>query len=160
MEKYPRNLKKAVALCIAVMFGAHALFSQDAEMLAYISSESTISEGGSNVYSYNDVTYVVSVAQVVVGTKSEANCRTVGAAKAKREMLSFVNGSEITSYTELKTSETTIDSAEEMEVESIQTFTEFIREDVLGNINGVCPLGGWFSEDRSVYYYAIYKIIE
>lgn len=153
-------MKKAVALCIAVMFGAHALFSQDAEMLAYISSESTISEGGSNVYSYNDVTYVVSVAQVVVGTKSEANCRTVGAAKAKREMLSFVNGSEITSYTELKISETTIYSAEEMEVESIQTFTEFIREDVLGNINGVCPLGGWFSEDRSVYYYAIYKIIE
>lgn len=160
MEGCSKNLKKAVALCIAVMFGVYALFSQDAEMLAYISSESTISEGGSNVYSYNDATCVVSVAQVVVGTKSEANCRTVGAAKAKREMLSFVNGSEITSYTELKTSETTIDSAEEMEVESIQTFTEFIREDVLGNINGVCPLGGWFSEDRSVYYYAIYKIIE
>lgn len=129
-------------------------------IMDYIKEKSSIKEGGSNIYSYERFKYVISVAPVVVGTKSETECKTVGATKAKREMLAFVNGSEITSYTELEIQENTIDCAGERQVESVQTFTESIREEVMGHINGINHLGGWYSDDKSVYYYAIYKIIE
>ena len=160
MDERLKILNKAIVLCAVFMFIAPFLFSQEAEILSYISNKSTICKGGSNVYSYEGTTYVISVSQVIVGTKSESYCRTVGAAKAKRDMLSFVNGSEITSYTELKMFEKTVGSSGEIGVESVEVFTEYIREDVIGHINGVCPLGGWLSEDGSVYYYAVYKIIE
>ncbi len=144
---------------MAGLLGIFSLNAQEVDLLQYIADKSSISMGGSNVYSYNEDTYVVSVAQVIVGTKSEANCKTVGAAKAKKEMLAFVNGSEITSYTELEIHDNVIDSAGERQVESVQTFTEVIREEVMGHINWIRSLGGWYSDDRSVYYYAIYKII-
>ena len=75
-------------------------------------------------------------------------------------MLSFINGSDITSYTELKTSETINETLEGTRVLVQQQFAEYIKEEVIGTINQTVPLGGWYSEDRSVYYFAIYKIIE
>ena len=150
---------KLILSVIASLFGVFSFNTQDTGLLRYIADKSSISMGGSNVYSYSGDTCVISVAQVIVGTKSEANCKTVGAAKAKREMLAFVNGSEITSYTELEIHENVIDCSGERQVESVQTFTEVIREEVMGHINGIRHLGGWYSADRNVYYYAIYKII-
>ena len=129
-------------------------------LLKYVQHKSDIREGGSNVYNYEGQTYVVSVASVAVGSKTELNCKTVGAAKAKRDMLAFVNGSEISSYTELKNSETVTETLEGTKVEAKQEYTEVIRERVVGMINSVVPLGGWYSDDKGVYYYAIYKIVE
>ena len=75
-------------------------------------------------------------------------------------MLSFVNGSEISSVTTLTRSETAEGTLSGEKVESKQAFTESIRERVLGEINSTVPLGGWYSDDRSLYYYAIYKTVE
>ena len=102
----------------------------------------------------------ISVASLSVGNKNELNCKKVGLAKAKKEMLSFINGSDITSYTELKISETISETLEGTKVLAQQQFVEYIKEEVVGNIDQTIPLGGWFSDDHSVYYYAIYKIIE
>ncbi|MBP5323000.1 MAG: hypothetical protein J6Y84_04315 [Bacteroidaceae bacterium] len=129
-------------------------------LLEYIQHKSDIREGGSNVFNYEGQTYVISVASLTVGTKNEQNCQKVGAAKAKKEMLSFLNGSEISSYTELKISEVTESTLEGQQVEAQQEFTEIIKERVLGMINQITPLGGWYSEDKSVYYYAIYKTVD
>ena len=129
-------------------------------LLDYVQTKSEIREGGSSVYNYEGVTYVISVAAVAVGNKTELNCKTAGAAKAKKEMLAYVNGSEISSYTELTTSETVTETLEGTKVEARQEYTEIIRERVLGMINQTVPLGGWYSDDRSVYYYAIYRIVE
>ena len=154
-------MKKIILATFIALCNLACLYAQAPEqLLEYISVNSSINEGGSDVYSLNGHTYVISVAQVIVGTKSETNCKTVGAAKAKRDMLSFVNGSEISSYTELEIHENVIENTGEVKVESAQTFTEIIKEEVMGHINGVSPIGGWFSKDRSIYYYAIYKIIE
>ena len=75
-------------------------------------------------------------------------------------MLSFINGSDITSYTELKVSETVVETLEVQKVTFQQDYVEYIKETVMGTINQCVPLGGWYSEDRSVYYYAIYRIVE
>lgn len=132
----------------------------DNKMLKYIQNKSEIREGGTNLYNYEGTTYIVSVASLAVGTKSEKDCKSVGSAKAKKEMLSFVNGSDVTSYTELKTSETIVETMEGQKVTFHQDYVEYLRETVIGTINQCVPLGGWYSEDRSVYYYAIYKIVE
>ncbi len=129
-------------------------------LLDYIQIQSDIKEGGSSIYNYKETTYLISVASLSVGTKNELNCKKVGSAKAKKEMLSFINGSDITSYTELKTSETINETLEGTRVLVQQQFVEYIKEEVIGTINQTVPLGGWYSEDRSVYYFAIYKIIE
>lgn len=135
--------------------------AQPAErLLNYIQQESDIREGGSSIYAYKGTTYVISVASLSVGNKNELNCKKVGLAKAKKEMLSFINGSDITSYTELKTSEAISETLEGTQVLAQQQFVEYIKEEVVGTIDQTIPLGGWYSEDRSVYYYAIYKIIE
>lgn len=126
----------------------------------YIKNKSHIKEGGCDLFNYKDDTYVIGVASVSVGTKNELNCMKVGTYKAKKEIMSFLNGSEVTSYTELAFSETISESLEGNKVEASQEYVEHIKEKVFGVINQCTPLGGWYSEDGSVYYYAIFKLIE
>ena len=129
-------------------------------VLSFVQHKSDIREGGCDLFTYEGQSFLVAVAPVAVGSKSELNCKKVGSAKAKREMLSFVNGSEISSVTTLTRSETAEGTLSGEKVESKQAFTESIRERVLGEINSTVPLGGWYSDDRSLYYYAIYKTVE
>lgn len=149
-----------VTLLVTCCFVCFAENQPDNRMLKYIQNKSNIREGGSNLYNYEGNTYIVSVVSVAVGTKNEKDCKSVGFAKAKREMLSFINGSDITSYTELRTTETAVETTEGQKVSFQQEYVEYIKETVLGTINQCVTLGSWYSEDRSVYYYAIYKIVE
>lgn len=130
------------------------------EILKYIKNKSHIKEGGCDLFNYKDNTYVIGVASVVVGNKTELNCKKVGTSKAKKEIISYINGSEVTSYTELVISESSYDTLEGNQVEAGQEYVEKIKEKVFGVINQCTPLGGWYSEDGSVYYYAIFKLIE
>lgn len=153
-------MKTTIALIITIL-GCLSASAQPAEkLLNYIQQKSDIQEGGSSIYAYKDVTYIISVASLAVGTKNELDCKKVGSAKAKKEMLSFINGSDITSYTELNTSETVNETLEGTQVLAQQQFVEYIKEEVIGNINQTVPLGGWYSDDKSIYYFAIYKIVE
>lgn len=153
-------MKRSILLIIIVLSSVFGLCSQDTAMLVYIKERSLISTGGSDVYVFKDTTYVVSVASVIVGAKSETDCQKIGAAKAKKEMLSFVNGSNITSCTELSVNECVVECVGVQEFEAAQAYKEIIKEEVTGHVNGVRPLGWWYSEDGSVYYYGIYKIIK
>ena len=129
-------------------------------LLNYIKNRSHIQEGGCDIFNYEKDTYVIGVASVVVGSKNELNCKKVGLAKAKKEIISYINGSEISSYTELMTSESVTETINGTKVEVKQEYVESIKEKVFGVINQCSPLGGWYSEDGSVYYYAIFKLIE
>jgi hypothetical protein len=132
----------------------------DVVLLNYIKKEAHIKEGGCDLFNYEEDTYIISVASVTVGNKNELNCKKVGNAKAKKEIISYINGSEITSYTELVISESSSETLEGNRVEANQEYVETIKEKVFGVINQCTPLGGWYSEDGSVYYYAIFKLIE
>ena len=153
-------MKSTIALLLTIWVSLSTSAQPVEKLLNYIQQKSNIQEGGSSIYAYRDVTYIISVASLTVGTKNELDCKKVGSAKAKKEMLSFINGSDITSYTELKTSETINETLEGTRVLVQQQFVEYIKEEVIGTINQTVPLGGWYSEDRSVYYFSIYKIIE
>ncbi len=153
-------MKSTIVLIITILVCLSASAQPTDKLLNYIQQKSDIREGGSSIYNHKETTYLISVASLSVGTKNELNCKKVGSAKAKKEMLSFINGSDITSYTELKTSETINETLEGTRVFAQQQFVEYIKEEVIGTINQTVPLGGWYSEGRSVYYFAIFKIIE
>ena len=153
-------MKRRILVVCFILIALSAPAQHADKLLNYIQQKSDIREGGSNIYTHKGTTYVISVASLSVGNKNELNCKKVGSAKAKKEMLSFINGSDITSYTELKTSETINETLEGTRVLAQQQFVEYIKEEVIGTINQTVPLCGWYSEDRSVYYFAIYKIIE
>lgn len=147
-----------------IIAGIILLFSSQEKtstaILQYVQTKSDIQEGGSGLFRYNGTTYLISVVPVIVGNKNEFDCKKVGETKAKREMLSYINGSEISSYTELTISEELTESLQGKKLEAKQSYREVIKERVLGTINQVNPLGGWYSGDKSVYYFAIYKTIE
>ena len=153
-------MRKLVLLLLAIIpFPALGQISFKS-VQAFIQDKSDIREGGCDLFEYKGQQLIVAVAPVAVSTKTEQVCKMVGAAKAKKEMLSFINGSEITSITSLETSESVEETLTGRKVVSRQDYTEIIREKVLGEINKVTPLGGWYSEDKSIYYFAIYKTIE
>lgn len=157
------RLKQLVLLILMIL--PFQVMAQDFKPLEkYIQTKSHIKEGGVDVFNYRGQDYLIAVSTVQVvtskGTKTETQCRTVGSTKAKRDMLSFVNGSTISSYTELVFSENVQEGPEGHKVEASQNYTEVIKESVVGTINQITPLCGWYSEDGSVYYYATMKQIQ
>ena len=159
IEEVKAVIKKILLLTLFCCGCLLKAYSQQSVLLKYIKNKSEIKEGGCNIYSYKDESYLVCVSQVVVGSKNETACRTVGAAKAKRDMLAFVNGSDITSFTELKTTETMEETLSGKLHQLKQEYVDIIKEEVYGSINQCTPLGCWFSNDKSVYYFALYKIL-
>ena len=154
-----RFMKQLFVLILFLCGFSTFLNAQQIEIYNYIKTKSDIKDGGCNIFSYNNNTYVINVSQVIVGNKTETSCKTVGAAKAKRDIIAFVNGSEISSITELRTSEKNIETLVGTNSQVKQEYIEVIKESVIGNINQCITLGGWYSKDKSVYYYAIYKQI-
>lgn len=161
MSKVKIVLKNRLLIVIISLLSFSSLNAQGLDkVFTFIKDKSDIREGGCDIFSFNGQSLLIAVAPVVVGEKSELNCKKVGSAKAKKDMISFINGSEISSFTSLTTSEAVEQSLSGERVELKQVFTESIKERVIGQINMIVPLGGWYSEDGSLYYYSIYKTIE
>ena len=158
------NMERVLMLAaIATLFmfvPVRSLAQENTALLRnYIQTNSSIAEGGTELYEYQGVTYLISVVPVIVSSKTEIQCKTVGAAKAKKEMLGYIYGTDITSSTILNNSETSITTLEGTTVECKQEYVESIKESVLGTISQVSQLGGWYSPDCSVYFFSIYKVI-
>jgi len=83
--------------------------------------------------------------------------RRVGMIKAQKEVVTFVNGAKITSSESMLTSETLIDTNGRQTYILKDEYVEQIREDSQGFVRSLQPLGFWFEDDKSVFYYAIYK---
>lgn len=134
--------------------------AQQNDIADYIQNKSTIREGGCDIFKYKGNTYVVCVVSVSVQGQSLSTVQRIGEVKAKRDLLAFINGSDITSYTEIKTTESSrYDSKGTNQVEVTEDFVEYIREEVQGSINQCARLGGWYSANQQTYFLAIYKQI-
>lgn len=155
-----RILMLAIIATLLMFVPARSLAQDNISSLrTYIQTKSLIAEGGTDLFEYQGATYLISVVPIVVSSKSEIQCKTVGNAKAKKEMLAYINGADITSSTILTYSEISTTDLEGTKVECKQEYIETIKENIIGTISQVAPLGGWFSPDRSVYYFSIYKVI-
>lgn len=155
-----KSIIHTIIIAVCTFLTPISVTAQDNTVLNYIQHKSEIKEGGSGLYKFKEDKYLITVASLAVGNKNELNCKTVGSGKAKRDMIAFINGSRISSYTELITSENVTESLDGKSVTIEQKYVESIKETVLGTINEVKPLGGWYSDDKSVYYFAIYKTVQ
>lgn len=152
-----KNILAILFIFLSVSLGMTAM--DLAPLLNYIKEDSHIQKGGTEIYSYNGNTYVISIAGIDVGSKNEQNCRRVGEMKAKRDMIAYINSSDINSLTNLTISETTVETLGSTDVLISEEFIETIKEKVAGSINRTSILGGWYSKDKKNYYVALYKTV-
>lgn len=133
---------------------------QDNEMLQAIKSNQVISFGGCDLIKINDTSYLAGVAAVEVGKKNISSLVRIGKVKAEREIATFINGSKITSSTKSYFKEELIAVNDSSYVNTIDTFVEKIREDSEGFVHSMKPAGFWYSDDRSLFFYALYKKVQ
>ncbi len=126
-------------------------------LLKSIQNNDLLSFGGCDVMSFADQSYVVGVSAVEVGTKKMSSLVRVGKVKAERDMVTFINGSDITSSTKSYFSEELTTNNDSSYEKTVDAFVDNIRENAEGFVKGMMPAGYWFSEDHSVFYYALYK---
>lgn len=146
---------KKMILCIALFSISITLFSQT--LLETIKQHPVIAYGGSDIIEHNDTSYLVGVAAVEVGTKNISALRRIGMIKAQKEVTTFINGAEITSSTEMKTSEEVTVINDQKTIVVSDYYLEQIRENTQGFIKSMRPLGYWYEDDKSVFYYSIYQ---
>lgn len=145
---------------IVVIAAAGSLRAQGNDaLLEQVKQNPVLSWGGCDIVQMDGIEYLVAVSSVEVGTKKLPQLRTIAAAKAKRELLLMIKGSTITSSTEMTTAEEVVVVNGESKVSTVETYFEKIRESADGFVQGMVPLGLWYSDDRSLFFYAIYKSI-
>ncbi len=133
---------------------------QDSEMLQAIKNNQILSFGGCDLIKVSDTSYLAGVAAVEVGKKRISNLIRVGKIKAEREITTFINGSTITSSTKSYFKEDLVTVNDSSWVNTVDTFVEKIREDSEGFVQSMRPAGFWYSEDRSLFFYALYKKVQ
>lgn len=148
-------------LLLALLFPA-VLFAQqqESDMLQAIKNNQILSFGGCDLIKVNDTSYLAGVAAVEVGKKRISNLIRVGKIKAEREITTFINGSTITSSTKSYFKEDLVTVNDSSWVNTVDTFVEKIREDSEGFVHSMRPAGFWYSEDRSLFFYALYKKVQ
>jgi hypothetical protein len=121
----------------------------------------SISGGGAALYEVDSQTFLVGVAAVQVGSKNIVQLRRVGKVKAERNVVNFVYDPVITSERESNTKEEVRKKSDgSLTTEYIDTYFERVRVDVSGFVNMMKVGGEWFSEDKMIFYYLLYKKIK
>ncbi len=128
-------------------------------LLETIKKSDLLSYGGCDLITFDSASLLVGVSAVEVGSKKISSLMRIGKVKAERELVSFINGSTITSSTQSYYREELTTTNDSSYIETVETFVERIREDAEGFVKGMKPSGYWFSDDKSIFYYAIYKKI-
>lgn len=142
---------------ILILFSSIAYSQSKDEVFSAIQAQEILSYGGCDILLVQNHNVIVGVSAVDVGTKKMSSLVRVGKIKAEREVLTFINGSTITSSTESYIKEELITINDSSSIKTVDIFVESIREDSEGFIKGMKPAGYWYSDDKSVFYYAIFK---
>ena len=129
----------------------------DKEILSIIQENQILSFGGCDLIQLKGKSYLAGVSAVEVGTKKISSLIRVGKVKAEREIVTFISGSDITSSTESYFKEELTIVNDSSSITTVDTFVESIREDSEGFVKAMRPAGFWYSEDKSLFFYALYK---
>ena len=130
-------------------------------LLSNIQKDELLSEGGSDLIEWNsDSTYIVGVSAVEVKKKKRNMLRRIGATKAKSQVTQFIEGSDLKTSREMKTQEKVEIQNGKETITFSEEYLEIIQEDVAGFVRGMSDVGGWYSDDKSVYYHAVARLIK
>jgi hypothetical protein len=130
-------------------------------LLPMIQKDDLLSEGGADLIKWNlDSTFIVGVSAVEVKKKRKSILRRVGTSKAKAQVTQFVEGSDLTTSREMKTQEKVEIQDGKETITFSEEYLEIIQEDVAGFVRGMSDVGGWYSDDKSLYYHAVARLIQ
>ena len=129
-------------------------------LFSKIQNDIELMEGGSNLIKWNtDSTFIIGVSAVEVKKKRQSILKRVGIVKAKAQVTQFIEGSFLTTSREMTTQETIALVNDKETVFFKEEYIEIIREDTKGFVNGMSNVGGWYSKDKSMYYYAVARLL-
>ena len=151
------KLSSFLLLMAAIIFNPQ---NQDNEILEIIKQNSSFEYGGTNIINIDGKSFIVCVSTVAISPKNRSSLMRIGKVKADRDLTTFINGANITSYTEYYVKEELITVNDSSSLSSVESFVDDIRENTKGFINGMRTAGFWYSEDNSLFLYAIYKEVK
>ena len=131
------------------------------ELLSLIMQDPFLSEGGSDILNWNpDSIFIIGVSVVEVKKKKRNMLRRIGTTKAKSQVTQFIEGSDFTTSRVMKTQEKIAIQNGKETITFSEEYLEIIKEDVAGFIRGMSDLGGWYSDDKALYYHAVARLIQ
>ena len=149
-------------LFIIIVFILSGLNAQlPGNLLSRIQQDEYLAEGGADILNWNsDSTFVIGVSAVEVKKKKRNMLRRIGATKAKSQVTQFIEGSDLKTSREMKTQEKVEIQNGKETITFSEEYLEIIQEDVAGFVRGMSDVGGWYSDDKSVYYHAVARLIK
>ena len=145
----------AFSLVAQTDFQDNTIMKKNEELAKYITNlynESPFE--GVKIIEGKDVSYLISLSiQVVSGHKTSSTKNTVANVKARRDAMLFLNGSNITSETIIKTEEAIKNNS----VSYYETYIDEINENSAGFLDGMQVLTTFTSSNGKEYIYIIYK---
>ena len=158
-------LKRVIFITIMLVLSGvvlQPLFSQiPSGLLEKIKTDELLSEGGADLLEWNsDSTYIVGVSAVEVKKKRKSILRRIGTSKAKAQVTQFIEGSDLTTSRKMETHEK-VEIVDDKEIVTLtEEYLEIIQEDTEGFVRGMSNVGGWYSDDKSLYFYAVARLIQ
>ena len=149
-------------LFIIIVFILSGLNAQlPGNLLSRIQQDEYLAEGGADILNWNsDSTFVIGVSAVEVKKKKRNMLRRIGTTKAKSQVTQFIEGSDLTTSREMKTQEKVEIQGGKETITFSEEYLEIIQEDVTGFVRGMSDVGGWYSDDKSLYYHAVARLIQ
>ena len=145
----------AFSLVAQTDFQDNTIMKKNEELAKYITNlynESPFE--GVKIIEGKDVSYLISLSiQVVSNHKTSSTKNRVAQIKARRNAMVFLNGSNITSETIIKTGETITNNS----VTYYETYMDEIKENAAGFLDGMQVLTTFTSNNGKEYIYIIYK---
>ncbi|MFC0875407.1 hypothetical protein ACE01N_02380 [Saccharicrinis sp. FJH2] len=150
---------KYIASTLFVFLLPLALWSQTDSLIKVVKKHPVISEGGAEVIPFDGQAYIVGVGFVENKGQSRAILERIGKVKAEKEIAVLINGSDFTSSAVAVIEQIVTTEGNERKVEEKTSYFQTIKENSEGFIHSMSKLASWKSDDKSMFYYAIYKPI-
>lgn len=151
---------KDLFITLMLVMAVSVCAQENKAVLDSIKNNDLLNIGGCDLIKVGDKDFIAGVSAVEVGTKKISSLVRVGKVKAEKEVVTFVNGAEITSKTESYIKEELVTVNNQQTLKTADVFVESIRENAEGFVKQMKPAGYWYSDDKSVFYYAVYKAID
>lgn len=150
---------KRFTLITILCFISASGWSQNDTLIQVVKSHPIIGIGGAEVVSCCGQAYIVGVGYVENKGQSRSILERIGKVKAEKEVTILVNGSDFTSSAMAVIEEIITTNNGVQTVEQQTSYFQNIRENSEGFIHSMKKLNSWRSEDKSMFYYAVYKPI-
>lgn len=159
LRDFNLSVMKSIVSIFLMLLLPLGLWSQSDSLIATVKQHPIIGMGGAEVVPLKGEAYIVGVGYVEIKGQSRSVLERIGKIKAEKEIAILINGSDFTSSAIAVIEQIVTTKEGERTVEEQTSYFQTIKEDSGGFIHSMSKLCSWKSNDKSMFYYAIYKPI-